>query len=404
MKIVVVGIGYVGFAISILLAQKNRVVAIDVSKKKINFVNKKKNLFSEKLITDFLKNKILNLRATENLAEYRNADAVIICVPTNYDFRHKMLNTSIVDTTISDILRFNKKCSIFIKSTVPIGFTQQMIKKYNYDNIYFLPEFLREGNALFDCLNPSRIIIGVPYKDIEHINTAKQFINLLSQCQENKDVPAFIMGTSEAESTKLFSNAYLAMRVSYFNELDTFAEINKLNAKDIIDGVCSDPRIGNFYNNPSFGYGGYCLPKDVRQLQIQMSNANICCQAAKYSTTSNINRKKYIVKNICRLCDEIISEKGSAFLGFYRLISKTGTDNFRKSIICDLIKALSKRKNISIIIFEPLIKHKIYLGCKVENNLELFKKKCNLIIANRIDNNLSDVLSKIYTRDLFQIN
>lgn len=400
MKIIISGLGYVGLSNAIILAQHNEVKAVDIIQEKVDLINNKKSPIVDKEIEEYLATKKLNLVATTDaLNAYKDADIVIISTPTNYDPNKNYFDTSSVEKVIELVLSVNKTCSIFIKSTIPVGYTETIIKKYNYDNIFFSPEFLREGKALYDNLYPSRIIVGVYKKESKYIETANEFINLLKQGAIKDDIPTFIMGLKEAEAVKLFANTYLALRVAYFNELDTYAESKGLNTKDIIDGACADPRIGNFYNNPSFGYGGYCLPKDTRQLNILFGN--ITNSAIKSAIVSNEERKKYIVNQIFKKITEL-KEKGieKPTIGIYRLVSKSNSDNFRDSIMSYIISKL-KRKKIDMIIFEPFCSEETFADIKTIKEITVFKKQSSLIISNRVDNELCDVSNIVYTRDLF---
>lgn len=386
MNITVVGLGYVGLSLSVLLSTKYNVVAYDIDKLKIKLINDKKSPFKDMYIEDYLVNKKLNLIVTSSSKEaFKNCNYLIICTPTNYDEVINFFDTSSVESVIDEALKFNKKLTIIIKSTVPIGYTRMIKQKFHYDNIIFIPEFLREGKALYDNLYPSRIIIG------GSSNCAHEFAEILKNCVLKKDVDVKFMGSTEAEAVKLFSNAYLALRVSYFNELDTYAELNGLNTRDIIDGVCMDPRIGSYYNNPSFGYGGYCLPKDTKQLLANYKEVPQNLISAIVS--SNDTRKKYIV-------DTILS-KNAKTIGIYRLIMKSGSDNFRNSSIIDIIDILS-RKNVSVIIYEPTLNISNFLKYDIINDISLFKKKSDIIVANRFEKELEDVIDKVYSRDIFK--
>lgn len=395
MKITVVGLGYVGISLSILLAQYFKVVAFDIDPQKINSINNRVSPINDKNIEKFLLTKKLDLIATlDAKVAYRNSDYIIIAVPTNYDSNTNQLDTSIIDRTLYIADKYSPKAVKIIKSTVPIGYTRTAQKKYN--NVIFCPEFLCENSALQDNLYPSRIIMGVNIKNEQQIIYAKNFANILSKIAKN-NAELQIIGSSEAEAVKLFSNTYLAMRVAFFNELDCFAEDQNLNTKQIIDGICLDPRIGKGYNNPSFGYGGYCLPKDSKQLLSQFNN--IPNDIIKAVVLSNLSRKKYISS---RICNRLI--RHHKVVGVYRLIMKTNSDNFRNSSVQDIIMFL-KQNNIKVIIYEPLIKDMCsFLSCEVNNNLANFKKICDIIIANRYSTELFDVKEKIYTRDIWQNN
>lgn len=400
MKIVVSGTGYVGLSNAIILAQHNEVKAVDIIQEKVDLINNKKSPIVDKEIEEYLATKKLNLLATTDaLNAYKDADIVIISTPTNYDPNKNYFDTSSVEKVIELVLSVNKTCAIFIKSTIPVGYTETVIKKYNYDNIFFSPEFLREGKALYDNLYPSRIIVGVYKKESKHIETANEFINLLKQGAIKKDIPTFIMGLKEAEAVKLFANTYLALRVAYFNELDTYAESKGLNTKDIIDGACADPRIGNFYNNPSFGYGGYCLPKDTKQLRANFYDVPNNLIGA--IVESNRTRKDFIADQILKKANFKNDGTDKLIVGIYRLTMKSGSDNFRQSSIQGIMKRL-KAKGVEVVIYEPTLKDKYFFNSEVLSNFDEFKFKCDVIVANRFEECLKDVESKLYTRDLFK--
>lgn len=403
MKITISGTGYVGLSNAIILAQHNEVKAVDIIQEKVDLINNKKSPIVDKEIEEYLATKKLNLVATTDaLNAYKDADIVIISTPTNYDPNKNYFDTSSVEKVIELVLSVNKTCAIFIKSTIPVGYTETVIKKYNYDNIFFSPEFLREGKALYDNLYPSRIIVGVYKKEDKYFDVANKFINLLKQGAIKQDIPTFIMGLNESEAVKLFANTYLALRVAYFNELDTYAELNDLSSKDIINGVCADPRIGNFYNNPSFGYGGYCLPKDSKQVRSMFKKTpNILMNA---NVDSNRIRKDFIVNQIMEKIKSISVLGCDYVIGIYRLTIKSGSDDFRQSSIQGIIKRLDLRGIKSIIIYEPYCKDVFFLNHKIVNNLDEFKKRSTIILANRLDDGLVDVLEKVYTRDLFGTN
>lgn len=391
-NITIVGMGYVGLSNAILLSQNNQVKVLDVVAEKVNMLNERKSPIKDSLIELYLSKKDLNLVATmsESFA-YEDADVVIISTPTNYDEILNHFDTLTVEETVKNILRYNKNAIIIIKSTIPIGFTEQLCKKYNYNKILFSPEFLREGQALYDNLYPSRIIVGYLNEDVK--SYAIDFSILLMEGAEGKDIPLLYMNLAEAESVKLFSNTYLAMRISYFNELDTFAELKGLNSKDIIEGMGLDPRIGLHYNNPSFGYGGYCLPKDTKQL---LSNYNNIPQSLFNSIVeSNDIRKQHILNQI------LLNINPNSTVGIYRLIMKNNSDNFRQSAIFDIVEKLIEY-GINVIIYEPLLDSISYLNCEVVNNFDDFEKQSDLIIANRIDEQLKDN-SKVYSRDIYNI-
>ena len=391
MKIAVAGIGYVGLSIAVLLAQKNEVVAIDILPERVKDINNKKSPIKDKEIEDFLANKKINLVATTDVqTAYKDADFVVVATPTNYDEKKNFFDTSSVERVVQQVIDINPNAVIVIKSTIPIGFTKKAKEKFSTENILFSPEFLREGKALFDNLYPSRIIVGTDLNNEKVSKKAEQFANLLKQAAVKENIEVQVMSTTEAESVKLFANTYLALRVSFFNELDTYAELKGLNSKAIIDGICLDPRIGSHYNNPSFGYGGYCLPKDTKQLLADYKDVPQNVISAIVS--SNKTRKDFIA--------EQIASKKPKMVGIYRLTMKTGSDNFRQSSIQGIIKRL-KAKNIDIVIYEPTIKEKIFLDSVVVKDINTFKQISDIIIANRYNNELEDVKSKVYTRDLF---
>ena len=385
MKIAIAGVGYVGLSLATLLSQYNEVVALDIIKDKVDKINSKISPIEDKYIEKYLRTKKLNLRATLDYKDaFYKADFIIICMPTNYDEKSNFFDTSLVEETIEKIKNMKIQTTIIIKSTVPVGFTERMKTKYNMNNIIFSPEFLREGKALYDNLYPSRIILG------DKNEQAKKFADLLKESSLKKDVTIKFMKSTEAEAVKLFSNTYLALRIAYFNELDTYAEIKGLNTKDIIQGVGLDPRIGTHYNNPSFGYGGYCLPKDTKQLLANYKD--IPQNLIEAIVNSNKTRKEFIT-------DEILQKKPEV-VGIYRLTMKSGSDNFRSSAIQDIIKNL-KAENQKIIIYEPTLNIDEFNGCKVVNNLEEFKNISSVIMVNRMEEKLLDVKDKVYTRDLF---
>ena len=388
MKIVVVGIGYVGLANAILLAQDNEVVALDIEDKRVDMINDRISPIEDMEIKNYLSNKKLNLYATTNSYEaYKNADFIIISIPSNFDSKLNSFNTNEIDNVIEKILQVNKKALIVIKSTVPIGYTERVKEKFNSRNIIFSPEFLREGRALYDNLYPSRIVVG------DKSDKAKEFSELMQKGAIKKDVPILFTNSKEAEAIKLFSNSYLAMRVAYFNELDTFAEEKSLDARSIIEGVGLDPRIGNYYNNPSFGYGGYCLPKDSRQL---ISNFQEIPNSIITSiVTSNKVRKDYIAEKIFKMNPRRV--------GIYRLEMKLASDNFRYSAVHGIIKRL-KERGVDVIIYEPAAINDNIYGGSVIRELDRFKLESDIIVTNRLYVELEDVKSKVYTRDIFNIN
>lgn len=383
-KIGVIGAGYVGMSIAILLSQQNEVVIIDIDKNKVDKINKKISPINDEYIEQYLNNNNLNIMATLDYNVLVGFDYVIVCTPTNYIEETNSFNTSSVESAIEKILEINSNINIVIKSTIPIGYMDEIQKKYR-KNILFSPEFLREGHALYDNLYPSRIIVS------PDIIESRNFVELIQNCTLKKDVVTLFMNYKEAESVKLFSNTYLAMRVAFFNEVDTFAEIKGLDTKKIIDGVCLDLRIGDFYNNTSFGYGGYCLPKDTKQL---LANYKGVPQKIISSVISSNNTRKHHIASM-------IENMKPNTIGIYRLIMKKNSDNYRESSIIDIIKILSD-KGINVIIYEPILKNiEIIETAFIENDLNIFKKKCDLIVCNRMDKELNDIIDKVYTRDIF---
>lgn len=391
MKIVVAGTGYVGLSLAVLLSQHNEVTAVDLLQEKVDLINSKKSPIVDREIQEYLGQKDLHLSATtDGEKAYQNADLIIISTPTDYDPQKNYFDTSSIEAVMASIKKVNSQATVIIKSTVPVGYTNSLIQKTGYSRIIFAPEFLREGHALYDNLHPSRIIVGIPFSHPDLIKTAHTFATLLQEGAIKKNIPTLFTGTTEAEAVKLFANTYLALRVAFFNELDTYAEVRGLNTRQIIQGVSLDPRIGDFYNNPSFGYGGYCLPKDTKQLRANF--ADVPNNIIDAIVEANSTRKDFIAEQIL--------EKNPQTVGIYRLTMKANSDNFRQSSIQGVMKRL-KAKGIEVIVYEPTLKENDFFRSRIIKDLDEFIQLSDIIVTNRFSDELQNVKDKVYTRDLF---